>query len=75
MPIQSDIPIDELIRIVNKLCDPQLSKLKAAIEKKSKLRAKKNSLEAFLLEAPTFSKHQLQNIAKTKKAINQWRTS
>lgn len=31
-------------------------------------------LENFLLSAPTFSKKQLDEIAKTRKAINQWRT-
>jgi len=31
-------------------------------------------MEAFLLSAPTFSDKQLETIAKTRQAINQWRT-
>jgi hypothetical protein len=34
-----------------------------------------SDLEAFLLTAPTFTKKQLDEIAKTRKAINQWRTN
>jgi hypothetical protein len=32
------------------------------------------TLKPFLLMAPTFTKKQLDEIVKTRKAINQWRT-
>ncbi len=49
-------------------------KLKKEVEEK-KVDAQKNShLVSLLLSAPTFSKRQLDEIAKTRKAINQWRT-
>jgi hypothetical protein len=70
-----DIEFDELLKIVKSLPDIQLSKLKAEIEKDSHQHNDRDNFEALLLSGPTFSKKQLENIAKTRKAINQWRTT
>jgi hypothetical protein len=68
-----EIKFNELLKIVKNLPDTELSKLKAVIEKDNKPGYDRSEFEAFLLSAPTFSKKQLANIAKTRKAINQWR--
>lgn len=68
-----EIKFDELLKIVKNLPDTKLSKLKAVIEKEAKHDYDRSEYEAFLLTGPTFSKKQLDNIAKTRKAINQWR--
>jgi hypothetical protein len=69
-----DIKFDELLKIVKDLPETQLSKLKAEIEKNSHQNNDRDNFEALLLNGPTFSKKQLENITKTRKAINQWRT-
>jgi hypothetical protein len=69
-----DIKFDELLKIVKNLPESKLSQLKAEIEKEVKQDGNRDDFKALLLNGPTFSKKQLDNIAKTRKAINQWRT-
>jgi hypothetical protein len=67
-----DITFDKLLKSVNGFSADQLALLKQAIAKKEK----DNNLDAFrslLLNGRIFSKKQLDNIAKTRKAFNQWR--
>lgn len=70
MQIQVDIGFDELMGIVKRLPRQQFLKLKKELEKADKKNADYQSLEAFLLKAPTFSDEQLENIAQARKAIN-----
>jgi hypothetical protein len=76
MQIQVDIGFDELVGIVKKLPRDQFLKFKSELEKqdKDKKDTDPQSLESFLMEAPTFSDKQLENIAQARKAINKWRT-
>lgn len=69
-----DIKFDELLKIVKNLPENKLSELKAEIEKENKQQTNREDFEKLLLNGPTFSKKQLDNIAMTRKAINQWRT-
>jgi hypothetical protein len=69
-----DIKFDELLKIVKNLPENKLSELKAEIEKEEKQHTNRDDFEKLLLNGPTFSKKQLDNIAMTRKAINQWRT-
>ncbi len=69
-----DIKFDELLKIVKNLPDAKLSQLKAEIEKEIGHDKNRDDFEQLLLKGPTFSKKQLDNIAHTRKAINQWRT-
>lgn len=72
MEVQVDIGFDELVKVAKKLPAKQWIRLKQAVDKKP---AKPISdIETLLLSAPTFSKKQLEEIAKTRKAIAQWRT-
>ncbi len=74
MQVQVNIGIDQLIEIVNKLPERDIDKLRTAIEKKKTTETTREEFEKFLLNGPVFSKKQLSTIAKTRKAINQWRT-
>ncbi len=74
MQIQVDIAFDELIGIVKKLPKYQFLRLKSELEKQDKKNSDSQGLESFLLEAPTFSEKQLEEIELTRKAINKWRT-
>jgi hypothetical protein len=75
MQVSMEIGFDQLVGIVKKLPPKQWTKLKTEVEK-DKISAKdiQDDMEAFLLKAPVFTKKQLDTIAKTRKAINQWRT-
>lgn len=69
-----DIKFDELTKIVKSLPENKLSILKAEIEKGTKPGKSRSDFETLLLNGPTFSEEQLDNIAKTRSAINKWRT-
>ena len=69
-----DIKFDELLKIVKNLPEAKLSQLKEEIEKEVKQDKNREDFEKLLLNGLTFSKKQLNTIAKTRKAINQWRT-
>ncbi len=74
MQIQVDIEFDQLVELAKKLPSRQWTKLKRAVENDKEANGQDADLESFLLNAPTFSKKQLDEITKTRKAINQWRT-
>ena len=73
MQIHVDIGFDDLIRIVKKLPKDQLLKFKKELEKQATADTQAQDLESFLMSAPTFSAKQLETIAQTRKAINEWR--
>lgn len=73
MQVEIDIKFEQLVDIAKKLPAMQWNKLKQEVEKDFD-RTKAQDMEAFLLSAPTFTKNQLNTIAKTRSAINQWRT-
>ena len=74
MQVEVDIEFDDLLKIVKNLPAIQLSKLKKEIEANPEKETKRQDFKSLLLNGPTFSKKQLDNIARTRKAINQWRT-
>ena len=75
MQVQVDIGFDQLVQVAKTLPKTQWAKLKEEVEAEEKKEHTDNSaLIELLLKAPTFSKRQLREIAKTRKAINQWRT-
>ena len=74
MQVQVDIEFDQLVELAKKLPAKQWTKLKQAVDEEQPSDKNASELETFLLSAPTFSKKQLDEIAKTRKAINQWRT-
>ena len=69
----TEIAFEELVEIAKKLPASKWTKLKAEVERNVPLSAKAKDLESFLLMAPTFTKKQIENIAKTRKSINKWR--
>jgi len=74
MQVQVDIGFEQLIQLVKKLPARQWTKLKQEIDNEQNVVKQASELENFLLSAPTLNKKQLEEIAKTRKAINQWRT-
>lgn len=74
MQVQVDIQFDQLVQIAKKLPAKQWTKLKAEVETESKIDIEREEFKKLLLSGPTFSKKQLETIAETRKAINQWRT-
>ena len=69
-----DIKFDDLLKIVKSLPENKLSQLKAEIEKDAKKDNDRDNFRDLLLNGPTFSKKQLDDVAKARKAINQRRT-
>ncbi len=75
MQVQVDIEFDQLVKIAKKLPAKQWTKLKAEVESKVITTDKdRKEFKKLLLSGPVFSKKQLEKIAETRKAINQWRT-
>ena len=75
MQVQVDIGFEQLLKLVKQLPATQWKKLKIEVEKQQQQTKSSSDLETFLLNAPTFNKKQLDEIAKTRKAISQWRTN
>jgi hypothetical protein len=73
MQVQINIGFEQLVQIARKLPSKQWAKLKTEVESTKETAAKQNELERLLLEAPTFSKKQIETIDKTRKEINRWR--
>jgi hypothetical protein len=72
MQAEVNIEFEQLVQLAKKLPSNQWKKLKKEVEEKESTAS--NDLVSLLLSAPTYSKKQLNEIAKTRKAINQWRT-
>ncbi|QJD79785.1 hypothetical protein [Spirosoma rhododendri] len=75
MQLQVDINFDQLIQLAKGLTPTQWATLKTAVDTADTAVNQPSDLEAFLLTAPTFTDEQIQEIAETRKRINQWRTS
>ncbi len=74
MEAQIEIGFDQLVQLAKRLPATQWTKLKKEVDKEKVSDKEVSDLETFLLTAPTFTKKQLDEITKTRKAINQWRT-
>ncbi len=74
MEAQIEIGFDQLVQLAKRLPATQWTKLKQEVDKEKVSDKEVSDLETFLLTAPTFTKKQLDEITKTRKAINQWRT-
>ncbi|MGI8635574.1 MAG: hypothetical protein ACR2KZ_09250 [Segetibacter sp.] len=74
MELQVEIGFAQLVKLAKQLPATQWTELKSEVEKEKIETNPVSDLETFLLSAPTFNKKQLGEIAKTRKAISQWRT-
>lgn len=74
MQVQVDVGFDQLVELAKRLPIKQWVKLKQEVDNDEIANQPVYDLEGFLLTAPTFTQKQLDEIAKTRKAINQWRT-
>jgi hypothetical protein len=73
MQAEVNIDFEQLVKLAKKLPSIQWKKLKKEVEEKEYTSSDRD-LVSLLLSAPTYSKKQLDEVAKTRKAINQWRT-
>ena len=74
MQAQIDIGYDQLVKLVKQLPKKQWVKLKNEVEEEDMDKAESTEMLALLLDAPTFSKEQLDEISKATEEITQWRT-
>lgn len=74
MQVQVDIGFDQLVQLAKRLPAKQWTKLKQEVEEQAPKDKEREDYKKLLLSGPTFSKKQLDAIAKTRKEINQWRT-
>jgi hypothetical protein len=74
MRVQVDIGFDQLVQLAKQLPATQWRKLKTEVEKEQVQKDSVSDLETFLLSAPTFTRKQLNEVAKTRKALTEWRT-
>lgn len=73
MEVLVDIEFNQLVKIAKKLPAKQWTKLKAEVESKPVSDKRREEFKKLLLDGPVFSEKQLETIAETRKAINQWR--
>ncbi len=74
MQAQVNIEFDQLVKLAKQLPPTQWTKLKEEVEEKVANPDQNSDLVSLLLSAPTYSKKQLNEVAKIRKGINQWRT-
>jgi len=75
MQVQLDIKFEQLVQLAKEMPAKEWKKFKQEVESSKSNETQTSDLIEFLLSAPTFKKEQLETIAKTRKAINQWRTN
>ena len=74
MKTQVDIGFDQLVQLAKQLPAQQWTKLKQEVEEQQSPKNKeRDEFRKLLLNGPTFSKKQLDTVAKTRKAISKWR--
>jgi predicted NACHT family NTPase len=73
MQVQVDIGFDQLVDLAKRLPATQWTKLKQEVEEEAPKYKDRESFRKLLLNGPTFSKKQLDAVAKTRQEINQWR--
>lgn len=74
MQAQIDIGFEQLVKLAKQLPKQQWTKLKSEVEEQNVSADHATDMLVFLLNGPTFNKRQLDEVAKARKEINQWRT-
>lgn len=74
MQTHVNIEFDQLVELAKQLPCKKWEKLKKEVEETKSGSNQNSDLVSLLLSAPTFSRKQLDEMARTRKAINQWRT-
>lgn len=69
MRIQVDIGFDQLAQLAKQLPQAQWKKLKQEVETKASKDQEREDFKKLLLNGPTFSKKQLDAIARTRKKL------
>lgn len=74
MQSQIEIGNDQFVKLVKQLPEKQWAKLRSEVEQNEVSADTQSDMLTLLLNGPTFNKKQLDEIAKARKEINQWRT-
>jgi hypothetical protein len=74
MQAQIEIGYDQLVKLVKQLPKKKWTQLKSEVEESQASSDTQTDMLTLLLNGPTFNKKQLDEIAKARKEINQWRT-
>ncbi len=72
MQVQIDIGFEQLVALARQLPAEQWTTLKERVEQSAPGKSPADML-TFLLNGPTFSQEQIDEIERTRKEINQWR--
>lgn len=72
MQLQIDIEFDQLVSLAKKLPLKQWTELKTKVEQIERT-PQVSEIERLLLNAPTFTKKQIDAIEAARKSITQWR--
>jgi hypothetical protein len=72
MQLTVNIAFEQLLEMVKTLPSKEKAKLLAELQQEHQPE-KNNDLHSFLLNGPVFTRQQLNTIAETRKAINEWR--
>lgn len=75
MQAQVDIGYEELVKLLKQLTPTEWHQLKGEMENVSATNNENADMLGMLLNGPTFTEQQLDEIAQARKEINQWRTS
>jgi hypothetical protein len=75
MQAQIDIEFDQLVQLARQLPATQWAKLKQEVEVQAPVDKEREDFRKILMNGPTFSKKQLDNIVETRKKIDEWRTA
>ena len=75
MQAQVDIEFDQLVQLARQLPATQWAKLKQEVEAQAPVDKEREDFRKILMNGPTFSKKQLDNIVETRKMIDEWRTA
>lgn len=73
MQAKIEIEFDQLVNLVKQLPEKQWAKLKSEVEKNVVPSDSGADMLDMLLNGPTFSEKQLEEIAKARKEISEWR--
>lgn len=73
MQIQLDIKFEQLLQLVKRLPKSQWNKLKREMDAAQPTVSSSTELETFLMDAPTFTEEQLNEINDAKRKLEAWR--
>lgn len=75
MQAPSNIEFEQLVQLVKKLPASQWAKLKTEVDAQKEKDMERDAFRNYLLNGPTYSQEQLDEVAATRKRIDAWRAA